>query len=217
MRHSLVIFDMDGTLADTSPGIINSYRYTAEMMGADAPSDETLMAHIGGSLQSNLADLFGIGRDSMQVAVEHFRDYYAGKGYLESVLFPGMRGLLESLHENGVPAAVATMKVDEYARRQVDVWGISHLFASVHGADILGNLSKADLIDMCLYDSGVMPGDAVMIGDTSNDMLGARQCGTDFIAVTYGFGFTEASCRREGIPFAEDTDRLRGLLGIPKV
>lgn len=212
MRYRTVVFDMDGTLADTSPGIFQSYRYAARCLGVPEPSDDFLRTHLGGSLNSNIADALGIDPSESHRAVELFRDYYDTRGRVESELFPGMRELLEYLHDSGVKLGVATMKLDEYARKQVEVWGLEHVFDSVHGSDMFGTISKGDLIDMCLYDTATPPSRALMVGDTPNDLQGARLAGVDFLAVTFGFGFTELSCRRDGLTFVNRPADIAGIV-----
>ena len=202
MKYSLVVFDMDGTLADTSPGILQSFHYAAREMGVPEPDDALLMAHMGGSLHLSVQDALCIPEEDVQKAVDLFRTYYDTKGRMESEMFPGTLEVLEKLHSEGVKLGVATMKLHEYAVEQIGIWGVEDLFDTVHGSDVFGRVTKADTIDMCMYDCGIGPADTLMVGDTPNDYHGAKASGTDFLAVTYGFGFTELSCKREGLSYA---------------
>ena len=99
---------------------------------------------------------------------------------------------------------VATMKPDEYAKQLASHWGLDGYFVDVCGADDLGLLSKSDLIDRCIYAAEAEPEKTLMVGDTPNDLRGARESGTRFVAVTFGYGFTPDICRQNGIPFTED-------------
>ena len=95
------------------------------------------------------------------------------------------------------------MKLDEYAKKLVEHWGIADLFDDVCGADCFGVLSKSDLIDRCIYASGAEPSRTLMVGDSTNDLIGARDSGTRFVAVTFGYGFTPEICRSNGIDYVE--------------
>lgn len=203
MNPELIILDMDGTLADTSPGILESYRYVADWLGKDRPDDEEMFSRMGGSLHENISRIYGLDAEETQRAVDAYRDYYGREGYLQSILYPGMLGLLEEARFKGIPVSIATMKLEEIAVSQVRHWGIEGLFQSVNGSDMFGAMSKSDIIDRAIYRSGVSPGDAIMVGDSPNDLHGARRSGVPFLAVTYGYGFTKGICEDNGIDYAE--------------
>lgn len=203
MKPELVIFDMDGTLADTSPGIIASFMSVAHEFDLPEPPVEKLYGFIGGTLADNLGKIYGLDRDDSIRAAQVFRDYYATTGYLSAKLYPGMEETIRTIHDMGIALGVATMKLDEYAKQLVVQWGLADLFVDVCGADAMGALSKSDLIDRCIYAAGTSPSRTLMVGDTVNDFNGARQSGTDFVAVTYGYGFTPDVCIANRIKFAE--------------
>lgn len=203
MDLRLVIFDMDGTLADTSPGILESYRYVADALGRPRPDDEEMYSRMGGSLHENIARIYDLEGEDVQRAVDAYREFYGREGFLMSVLYPGMPELLDSLRERGIMLSVATMKVQEYAELQVEHWGLQGMFQSVNGSDALGTLSKTDMIDRALYSADVSPEEAVMVGDTTNDLLGAKNSGVPFVGVTYGYGLTEGMCEGLGVPHAD--------------
>lgn len=204
MDTELVVFDMDGTLSNTAPGIIKSFLHVAHELGVPEPSREALYAVKGGSLIDDMAKLYGIGREEAIGAAELFKEFYGREGYLEAVLFPGMQETLDALRDMGIPMGVATMKPDEYAKQLASHWGLDGYFVDVCGADDLRLLSKSDLIDRCIYAAEAEPEKTLMVGDTPNDLRGARESGTRFVAVTFGYGFTPDICRQNGIPFTED-------------
>lgn len=211
-RPKLLIFDMDGTLADTSTGIFESIRQVARTLGLRVPSDEELMQTSSGRLGDDFQKLWGIDDEQADRALKIFGEYYEREGHLKSSLYPGMKELLKDLEANGYKLAVATMKLDECAKKQAKVWGISEVFDSINGADLFGRMSKADLIENSMLHADATPDQTVMIGDTGNDLAGAKGCDMRFIAVTYGFGFTREICEEKGFVFAENTNDLRKLL-----
>ena len=139
-----MVFDMDGTLSNTAPGIIKSFLHVAHELGVPEPSREALYAVKGGSLIDDMAKLYGIGREEAIGAAELFKEFYGREGYLEAVLFPGMQETLDALRDMGIPMGVATMKPDEYAKQLASHWGLDGYFVDVCGADDLGLLSKSE-------------------------------------------------------------------------
>ena len=208
METELVIFDMDGTRANTAPGIISSFLHGAHELGIPEPPKEALYAVRGGSLIDDMVKLYGISRDEAIGASRIFKEYYGREGYLEAVLFPGMQETLDKIRDIGIPMGVATMKPDEYAKQLATHWGLDDYFVDVCGADALGMLTKSDLIDKCIYAAEAAPVKTLMVGDTPNDLRGAMESGTRFVAVTFGYGFTPDVCRENGIRFAENAGEI---------
>ena len=101
-----------------------------------------------------------------------------------------MEECLTALKEHGIKLAVASLKKEDMVQRICDNYDITKYFDSIHGTDASDSLSKSDIIHICMDEMGVVDnGEAVMIGDTSFDALGAKEAGVPFLAVSYGFGF----------------------------
>lgn len=201
MEPALVVFDLDGTLADTNPGVAASWHEVARRMGLPEPDVRGALSK-GGSFLDAIREQFGLEGDDVLRAAKVMRDHYCSEGYLVSELFPGIGETVAGLHDRGVRTAVATMKLEGIARRMVSMWGLNGVLPVVRGADPEGVLNKADLIRMCIEESGASPEGTVMVGDTVDDMRGAEAAGVRFLAVTYGYGFTEERCRELGLPSA---------------
>lgn len=202
MKPKLVIMDMDGTIADTSPGILDSYRHVAYFLGVPVPEDEVMFSRMGGSLPENIARIYELDAEGARRATDAYREYYGREGFLKAEPYDGIRELLEALGAEGIPVSIATMKLEEYAKLQVAHWGLESAFQSVNGSDVLDCQSKSDLIDRALYHAGVEPEEALMVGDTANDYRGAVESGVPFLAVTYGYGFTKGICEEHGLEYA---------------
>lgn len=188
--YRLVIFDMDGTLADTSLGILNSHRYAHKMMGKDNPTDADLEGVIGGPLLQTYKTRFGFTDVSAKRAVEFYRNYYQSHGIYEAVCYPDIPCLLNSLKSNGFQLAVATLKPEKFVKIMLANMGIIDCFSAIYGMDDNDERTKAQLVQMCTDSLGISKRETVLIGDSIYDMQGADKCGVSFIAVTYGFGFT---------------------------
>ncbi len=192
-----VIFDMDGTLADTSIGIVNCYRYALSELDLPSPSsDDVLIDLIGGPLVSNFMRGFGLSEKDAVIATKIYRERYSEIGYSEAKLYPGIKNLLELLKSQGYLMGIATLKAERFATEMLKRFGISEYFDSVCGVTD-SDISKGKLIARCLDELGIESSDAVYIGDSENDAIGASQNGINFIAVTYGFGFDKNSCYKE--------------------
>lgn len=218
MEPALVIFDMDGTLSDTSEGIRMSWHQIAPGMNVPEPPglDEALES--GEPLFDVLRNRFGFEGNDVFKAARIFRSHYSSEGCLASIPYPGIRSAIQKLHDGGATLAVATMKLDEVAKKMVKSWGIDDILQIVHGSDLDGKLRKSDLINRCLEEVGIRPSEAVMVGDTEEDLRGAQATGVRFLAVTYGYGFTSVSCQELGVEFVDTAEsipsgieRLRGF------
>lgn len=204
----LVVFDMDGTIADTSAGIFDSYRHAAEAMGKRPPEDSELTDVIGGALPENLRRKLGLSPEEVPEAVAAYRDYYGKEGYRKSELYPGFGEMLAELRRRGFSMSVATMKAERFAKQLVRGWGIEDYFVSVHGVDKDDRITKPEMIGLCLKEAGCSPDDCTLVGDTAKDKEAAEQAGVKFVAAAYGFGYTEKECKKAGIKCARSPAEL---------
>ena len=200
----LVLFDFDGTLADTSEGIINSHKYAHKMMGREIPSDEVLYSVIGGPLLQTYMNRFGFNENEAIEAVKYYREFYAKQGINEAKLYPGIKDLLITLKQNGIFAGVATLKAEKFAKIMSENLGVAEYFSVIHGIDANDKSSKSDIIKRCLADTGINCTDALMVGDSIHDYNGAVEAGVDFTGVTYGFGFANNSEKKSFVTSAKE-------------
>lgn len=189
MKYELVIFDVDGTLLDTSEGVLSSVKYTIERFGFDMPDDKQLRTFIGPPIQRSFADTFGLSGDIIQEMTAVFRDRYKGDDLIKAVPYEGIYECFDSLESNGIKTAIATYKRDDYAQRIMKHFHFDDHTKIIHGADDNNKLSKSDIIEICINESGIPKEKVLMVGDTDNDAIGAEGIGVDFLAVTFGFGF----------------------------
>lgn len=197
-KYELYIFDMDGTLLDTSPGILRAVRHTIDSFHKEMPEDDVLKKFIGPPLRLSFAALPDVVMNEVDDMVVAFRKQYSEHELFNASLYDGIQQLCECLHNNSVKMAVATNKPETFAKRIVGHFKLDKYINVVCGADEQGILTKADLIYRAMemtqtYDKRK----AVMVGDTMGDAEAAYECGLDFIGVKYGFGlFDPALCRR---------------------
>lgn len=188
--YELVIFDLDGTLLDTTEGIVNAISYTIEAFGLEKLSCEKLLKFIGPPVQESFIREYGVDSEKAQELAECFRDYYKEKTLFGAKAYDGIYELLDHLSENEVKIAVATYKREDYAVKLLKHFGFDRYSEMLYGADNFNKLTKADIIIKCIEKAGIKDKKKVlMVGDSIKDKEGADHLGIDFIGVTYGFGF----------------------------
>ena len=191
MKYSTVIFDVDGTLFDTSEGIFECIEYVVEKMNYPKVERSLLSKFIGPPVYESFSKICGMNEEDANIATKMYREMYVKEFVAKSKLYDSMEDLLAFLKENGVKVAIATMKTQPQIDKLLEITDMSGTFDSVRGADTVIKNTKADLIKLVLSDLGENPENAVMVGDTLSDGKGASIAKTDFIAVTYGFGITD--------------------------
>ena len=162
----LIVFDMDGTLADTSPGILNSHRYAHAQMGRPQPETAVLCSVIGGPLLQTYENRFGFSEEEARKALVHYRRYYAQQGLLEAELYPGMEQTLKALKVGGYQLAVATLKAEAFVETMLRHMGVASYFDAIYGMDPEDSRTKTQLIRMCMAAVGATPEETVMVGST---------------------------------------------------
>jgi phosphoglycolate phosphatase len=184
----LVLFDLDGTLTDSEPGIAAAYRHTLGALGL--PVDEArIRACIGPPLTTSLATL-GIPPERIGEAVAVWRPWFATHGIFDNAVYPGVPDMLQRLHRAGIRMGLATAKLRRYAVDILDHFELSAYFDPVAGATADGRLThKDEIVADALLEAGI-PGSSrvVMVGDREHDMYGATANGVSPLGVSYGYG-----------------------------
>ena len=184
------IFDFDGTLADSSPGIFATAIYTMKELGFSGEyTNEQLRKFVGPPLRDCFRIAFGLDESLLDDAVAIYRREYQREGMFRMSLFPGMKETLIALRDEGILIGAASNKGEATLKACLDNLGITELFDSIHGSSPSASFTKGDIIKMVLNDFCISGKDAVMIGDTDNDRIGAEEAGVHFLPVSYGFGF----------------------------
>ena len=186
--YKTVVFDFDGTLFDTSEGIVKSVRYALDSFGINEPDEESLNGFIGPLLCDEFESRYGI--DGAK-ATEKFRERYAVKGVYESRVYDGIPELVKALRAGGAHIAVASLKPAKFIRLLLEREGILDCFDAVCGDELDGNkitkvgMAKAALAKMGVTD--VSPLTAVMVGDRYGDIMAGRECNMLTVGAKYGF------------------------------
>ena len=196
-----VIFDLDGTLLDTSPGIIESVKYATEKLGYPPLSQDTLLSFIGPPLQDSFMHCYGCTRAKTEELTDAYREHYRAGALLHATPYDGIFKLLEKLRSAGFITSVATSKPQTFAEQILAHFDFH--FHTIHGVDFAGKLGKADMIRLCIADADAAPSECFMIGDTEHDARGAKEAGVPFVGVSYGFGNPEEMKKYPSLGTAE--------------
>lgn len=189
MKYKLVIFDLDGTLLDTSRGIFNSVRWAEKKMGFEPIPDVRLREFVGPPPKSMYMKIYGVNEDVGLKAAQYHREYGRTKAIYEAKLYPGVDILLKTLKKEGYYLAVSTLKSQKIAEAVLENYNIAEYFDCIVGMDENETLTKCKTIQIAMCKCNVLE-DVLMIGDSQYDWDGAYEAGIDFMGVTYGFGFS---------------------------
>jgi phosphoglycolate phosphatase len=186
LEGRLVLFDLDGTLVDSSPGIYASVRAAAAAVGLPDPSADQLRAMIGPPLQDGFALVLGVPLPDVDRAVAAYRAHYAAGPVLDVTVHDGIPEMLDALRAAGAVLTVATSKPAPFAVRVLEHTGLLPAFADVHGATFDGAVRHKDQVvaaALAAHPGGRRP---VLVGDRSHDVLGAAAHGVPCIGAGWG-------------------------------
>ena len=186
-----LLFDLDGTLTDSTEGIVRCLEYALERMGFDIPEDKNKF--LGPPLYRSFAEFCGMNEEQVNEAVRIFRERYSTVGLFENRVYEGVPEMLKRLRDGGKRIMVATSKPEVYAVRIFDRFGLSQFFEIVGGANINGTRNdKDEVIEYVLGKAGISDRSSVlMIGDRRQDVIGAHKTGLKCMGILWGFGSIE--------------------------
>jgi phosphoglycolate phosphatase len=187
MKYNTVIFDLDGTLSDSSRGITRAVAYAMERFGVREIDPAILRRFIGPPLYDSFSRYFGLDARQADRAVALYREYYHPIGQYENVLYPGIEGVLAQLTAGKISCYVCTSKPQEVTESVLAYLGIAGYFKGVVGASMDRSLNDKAALLKVLERRFCPPGPMVMVGDTRFDREGAAARGMDFIGVSWGF------------------------------
>ena len=206
-----LIFDLDGTLIDSLPGIAAALNHALESESLPTHSLEAIRSFIGtGSLELVRQALPTGSSNTLAHQLDSaFKHHYAGHWQAGSMLYPGIRELVGKLHHQGHHLAVLSNKPDAFTREIVDHFFPGGVFASVMGhSDRFPRKPAPDSALHLLHQWHAAPESARFIGDSDIDYTTARNAGIPFIGVDWGYHPTS----NMGGTIASNTDELAALI-----
>ena len=186
----LLIFDLDGTLADTKLDLANSVNAARAHFGLEALPNELVYSYVGHGAPVLIRKALGPGHtdEEVQRALEYFLSCYRDRMLENTTLYPGVRESLERLKAEGIPMAVLTNKPVRFSQEILKGLGVGEYFFRVYGGNSFEQ-KKPDPwgVEMLLVEAGVSKEQALMVGDSAVDVFTARNAGIAVCGVTYGF------------------------------
>ncbi len=204
--YKTVLLDLDGTITDSAPGIVNSVNYALEKFGIKEHDVKKLKTFIGPPLKNSFMQKYGFSEEEAVKGIQYYREYYGEKGIYENSLYDGIEETLGELNRIGLNVVMATSKPEFYLETILDHFNIRKYFSFTAGSNMDGTRTeKSEVIAYALDKCNIDKKYALMIGDRENDVRGALLNGIDILAVLYGFGSYEELKNAGAQKFAETT------------
>ena len=212
--YSTILFDLDGTLTDSSQGIINSIIYALEKYDINDYDMPLLRKFLGPPLHESFEKFMGFDKEKSLQAVKLYREYFSSKGLLENEVYAGVNDLLQNLKENGKTLVVATSKPQPFTDKIMEHFDLAKYFDFIAGSNMDTTRSKkAEVIEYTLSECNIKDkSKVIMIGDRAEDMIGAQSAGIDSIGVEYGYGTFDELKNAGATYIAKTVDELKNLL-----
>ncbi len=199
LKHlpALVMFDLDGTLVDSVPDIALAVDAMLVDLGLPKAGQEQVRRWVGNGAERLVQRALVAGDETqistippavLEQAMAVFMDHYTEVNGRHSVLYPHVRRVLRQLQQAGIALAVVTNKPKHFADELLQSLEIESLFAMVVGGECVKRKKpEPDALLWVASQMGVAPQDALMIGDSCNDVGAARAGGIAIICVSYGY------------------------------
>lgn len=179
-----VVFDLDGTLTDSAPGIFNAIKYLQNKMNLTPLSEEQLRSCVGPPLNESFMRLWGVNFETAEEFVKIYREYYLPTGIFENTVYDGINELLKSLKANDIRLLICSAKPTSMINTVLEHFDILKYFDQISGVALTGKLpTKGERLKAMLEDKN-----AFMVGDRKDDIIGAREAGIKSIGVLWGYG-----------------------------
>lgn len=187
-----ILFDLDGTIADSAPGITATLALTFEQLGRPIPTPAELLAYVGPPILDSFMERAGMTATEADEALAVYRPHYLAKGALDSSIFPGVAEVIRAVHAAGIPTSLATSKPEKPASLMLEHFGLIDQFDIITGAsEDEVRSAKKDVVAEALLRLAAFGADLsrpVLVGDRVHDIEGAAANGVPTIFVEWGYG-----------------------------
>lgn len=190
MNRPAILFDLDGTLTDSGEGVINCVLLALDRFGIQVKNRDSLRYFVGPPLRESFLRA-GVPAESVEEAIAIYRSRYVPIGMFENHPYDGIRELLAQLKARGHRLYVATSKPETMARTILDKFELSGYFDIICGATMDDSRDSKDKVIAYLL-TQIGPQDAIMVGDTAYDVIGAAAHGIPTVGVSWGYGSIES-------------------------
>ena len=206
-----ILFDLDGTITDSGEGIMNCAELALRHFGLPIPDRAAMRVFVGPPLDETFIK-FGVPADQTDEAIRVYRSRYIPIGKFENSPYPGVEDLLARLKAQGHKLFIATSKPEQMSVDILEHFDLAKYFDIIAGASFdHARHSKALVIAYLLEQTG-KDLDAVMVGDTAFDVIGAKSHGIPTVGVSWGYGKVSDMDEAGAIGIANTRDELYDLI-----
>jgi len=210
-----LILDFDGTLADSRSSIIRTVQLTLQQLGFRQVEKEGIKKHIGLPLKTTFMEVAGFTNPELiEQAISVYRANYTAISFEQTVLFPGVKETLASLHEQGVLLTIASSKGKEVLIRSLEHLNISGYISFVLGDDDVPHSKPApDMVWHLMELTDSTPQETMVVGDTIYDIAMGKGANCLTCGVTYGNGTREELDAQQADYLISDFRQLQAIVG----
>lgn len=216
MKYPTVLWDLDGTILNSSPGVFDCFRRTFQQIGLPSMTDEQMRPFMGPPLKTSFGSL-GLNQAQVNECLEIYRDFYLNQGgAINAHLYPGVIETLELSKHQGRTLSLATSKAERGTKL------VGEHFDFLKYFDVMGTASndltrhsKSEVLSCALDELQKLGADLtnpILIGDRIHDVEGAKEHGIEVVLVKWGFGTTEEWNQADHL--VENAKELQQLLGL---
>lgn len=218
MRYETVVFDFDGTVADTAQGIFESVQYALRKLELPPASAQTLRCFIGPPLPYSFRNFIGMDDETADQAVLIYRENYSTQGKYKLYFYDGIPELLLSLREAGVRTCLASAKPDRFIHQILEHFHAQSWFDCAQGMPMQEQSADKSgvILDVINRVGETDRSRVLMVGDTKYDMRGAKQIGVDGLGVLYGYGTAEELTESGAKYIARTPQEIAAIVGAGK-
>jgi phosphoglycolate phosphatase len=212
--YKYILFDLDGTIIDSSEGIVSSFIYALSKFGIEEKPGEHMRRIIGPPLSHSFKTYYGFNDEDTALGVKYYREVFKAGLMLKNTLYPGITELIDALKAADKKVIIATSKPEIFVRPILEDLGILDKFDFIAGS-IVGDIrvDKGEIINYIIEEMQISDRtECVMIGDRDRDITGAFDVGIDCIGVLHGFGSLEELEKVGCKVIAKDSFELRNIL-----
>ncbi len=210
-----LVFDFDGTIADTQSLIIASYRETFRRLGVPAPQPEQIARTIGIPLDAAFRSLTGIAALDIEKALETYREVFRAAGFKGLSTFPGMRELIRRFRDHGFTLAVASSRSHESLDDMIEYLDLTHCFKLIAGQEDSPEPKPSPaMLQAIAARLHIRCAELLMIGDTTFDIRMGHAAGAATCAVAWGNHDRTTLESAAPAAIVDTADELQALLGL---
>ena len=212
MAWNTILFDLDGTLTDPAEGITKAVEAALNHYGITVADRAALHKFIGPPLDESFPEFYGFDAARTAEATEVFRAYFDRQGWRENIPYPGVEDMLRDLRAAGKRLLVATSKPEVTALEIMEKFQLSPYFEKICGATLDGRRDSKSSVIAYLLNTCTGISQAVMVGDTAFDVLGAAEHRIPTIGVAWGYGNVTEMQESGAVSIANTPQELLELL-----